>query len=70
MIKTNIKNQSYPTHSTSKNTTKKKKFVKWLDEIKFYDYIGGLSVKEDRADEILNMLDEIKKNLSFKKPTY
>ncbi len=48
----------------------KKEFVKWLDEIKFYDYIGDLSVESRAADFILNMLDEIKKDLSFKKPTY
>lgn len=48
----------------------KKEFVKWLDEIKFYDYIGGLPVKKEKANEILNMLDGIKKDLSFKKPTY
>ena len=59
-----------PNSFNEQKYNEKKEFVKWLDEIKFYDYIGDLSVESGAADFILNMLDEIKKDLSFKRPTY
>ncbi|WP_104718749.1 hypothetical protein [Helicobacter trogontum] len=46
----------------------KKAFVKWLNDIKFYDYIGKLELKDsDKTNWAIQKIKEIKESLRFDK---